>query len=314
MPRNPKVEFDMLKMYFGRPYVIDLESAYGKITVYSPTIGDIVDIGETKFYQTLSIFTGNTTQYRVMLWDIGIDWNEISDFQLFAMLYQQIDPDVSKLLFGDLDFKKFQPLLKKMPKKEDSEETSSDESWEEVSVEEQSGEEQSGEDKSDEANDEELILWNDEDQVEINAEVHNHFSQYLRAVFNSAPEEKITNNATLKQWYINKDKRALERAREEEIKNGSRKTTSIQPIISACVNHPGFKYNLKELNEVGVMEFYDSVSRLQIYEQSTALMKGMYSGFISAKDIKPEDYNFMREIVRDTNNSVSKASKMKQQG
>jgi hypothetical protein len=62
------------------------------------------------------------------------------------------------------------------------------------------------------------------------------------------------------------------------------------------------------------MEFYDSVSRLQIYEQSTALMKGMYSGFISAKDIKPEDYNFMREIVRDTNNSVSKASKMKQQG
>jgi len=43
-------------------------------------------------------------------------------------------------------------------------------------------------------------------------------------------------------------------------------------------------------------------------------MKGMYSGFISAKDIKPEDYNFMREIVRDTNNSVSKASKMKQQG
>lgn len=293
MPRNPKVEFDMLKMYFGRPYVIDLESVYGKITVYSPTIGDIVDIGETKFYQTLSIFTGNTTQYRVMLWDIGIDWNEISDFQLFAMLYQQIDPDVSKLLFGDLDFKKFQPLLKKMPKKEDS------------------AEEQSGEDK---ANDEELILWNDEDQVEINAEVHNHFSQYLRAVFNSAPEEKITNNATLKQWYINKDKRALERAREEEIKNGSRKTTSIQPIISACINHPGFKYNLKELNEVGVMEFYDSVSRLQIYEQSTALMKGMYSGFISAKDIKPEDYNFMREIVRDTNNSVSKASKMKQQG
>lgn len=43
-------------------------------------------------------------------------------------------------------------------------------------------------------------------------------------------------------------------------------------------------------------------------------MKGMYSGFIDSKQIKPEDYNFMREIIRDTNNSVSKAKKLKEQG
>lgn len=50
MPRNPKVEFDLLQMYFGRPYVIDLENAMGVITVHSPTLGQIVDIGETRFY------------------------------------------------------------------------------------------------------------------------------------------------------------------------------------------------------------------------------------------------------------------------
>ena len=38
-------------------------------------------------------------------------------------------------------------------------------------------------------------------------------------------------------------------------------------------------------------------------------MKGMYSGFIDGSKIKSEDYNFMREIVRDTNNSVSKNKK-----
>lgn len=43
-------------------------------------------------------------------------------------------------------------------------------------------------------------------------------------------------------------------------------------------------------------------------------MKGMYSGFIDSKGIKPEDYNFMREIIRDTNNSVSKANKLKENG
>jgi len=61
MPRNPKVEFDMLKMYFGRPYVIDLENTIGSVTIYSPTIGDIVDVGEEKFYQSLNIIIGNTT-------------------------------------------------------------------------------------------------------------------------------------------------------------------------------------------------------------------------------------------------------------
>ena len=110
----------------------------------------------------------------------------------------------------------------------------------------------------------------------------------------------------MKQWYINKDKRAIEREKEKEQKGEKEMTSSIQPLISSCVNHPGFKYKLHELKEVGVCEFYDSVNRLQIYESSTALMKGMYSGFIDGSKIKPEDYNFMREIIVDTNNSKSK--------
>ena len=277
MPRNPKVEFDQLKMYFGDPYVIDLEGVPGVVTVYSPTIGDIVHLGEKRFYQTLSIFTGNTTQYRLALWDMGMDWNVVSDFELFVLLYKQVDTDAAKLLFKDLDFQKFEPFFKQI-----------------------------GEEKQ-------LILWNEQDEIEINAEIHNHFSQYLRAVFNTFPEEKITNVDTLKTWYINKDRRAVLKAQEDE-KMGKSKSFSIQPIISSCVNHPGFKYKLKELDDVGVAEFYDSVSRLQIYEQSTALMKGMYSGFIDGSKIKSEDYNFMREIVKDTNNSVSKAKDLKDQG
>jgi len=50
MPRNPKVDFDMLQLYFGEPYEIDLENTPGKVIVYSPTIGKIVRMGEKKFY------------------------------------------------------------------------------------------------------------------------------------------------------------------------------------------------------------------------------------------------------------------------
>lgn len=263
MPRNPKIEFDELQMYFGEPYVINLDDTEGQITVYSPTIGDIMQVGESKFYQTLNIFICNTTQYRSLLWDMGVDWNTFSDFQLFVMLYKQIDPDVSKLLFGDLDFSKFVPLLKQ---------------------------------KNEEDEDGELILFNNDDWIEINANVHNHFSQYLRNVFGIFPEEKITDNDTLKQWYITKDKRAIENAKKLEEKGKEKRSSSMKSIISSLINHPGFKYKLKELKEVGVAEFYDSVKRLQVYEQSTALMKGMYSGFVDSSKLKPDDYNFMREI------------------
>lgn len=264
MPRNPKIEFDELQMYFGYPYVIDTEDSQGTVTVYSPTIGDIMAIGESKFYQTLNIFICNTTQYRALLWDIGIDWNQFTDFQLFVMLYKQADPDVTKLLFGDLDFSKFEPLMKH---------------------------------KNEEDEEGELILWNNDVGVEINANVHNHFSQYLRAVFGITPEEKFTDNQTLKEWYITKDKRATENAKKMEQKKGKTKTTSgMKAVISSLINHPGFKYKLQELKQVGVAEFYDSVKRLQVYEQSIALMRGMYSGFVDGSKIKPEDYNFMREI------------------
>ena len=277
MARNPKVDFDILQMYFGEPYVIDLDNTIGSITVYQPTMIDIVRIGEERFYQTLNIFVTNTTQYRVILWDLGIDWNTFTDFQLFVMMYKQIDPEVSRLLFGDLDFSKFEPILKQRdPDDEDGE----------------------------------LILWNAEDEIEINSDVYNHFCQYLRIAFSIFPEEKITQTDMLKSWYITKDKRAIEHAKKKE----STKQSGLQAIISSCVNHPGFKYKLRELKDVTVFEFYDAVSRLQIYEQSTALMKGMYSGFIDGSKIKPEDYNFMREIIRDANNSVSKASKLKNQG
>lgn len=263
MPRNPKVEFDQLQMFFGEPYVIDLPSAEGKITVYSPTIGDIIAIGEKRFYQTLGIFISNTTQYRLMLWEAGIDWNDISDFQLFVLMYTQIDHEVSKLMFGDLDFSKFVPMEKH------------------INEEDVEGE---------------IILWDNENGIEINADVYNHFSQYLREVFNTYPEEKLTNDPTLKQWYITKDRRKIENDKKLAETGRLKSEGSIKSVISALVNHPGFKYKLKELKEVGVAEFYDSVKRLQVYEQSTALMKGMFSGFIDSKSIKPEEYNFMRDI------------------
>ena len=293
MPRNPKLTFNMEKMYFGKPYTIDLESAIGSITVYAPTIGDLIQIGNDRFFSTLNIFICNTTQYRLPLWEAGIDWTAISDFELFTILYKGIDPEVSKLIFRDLDFSKFERMIfKKNPIQEESTQQNKEFVKEDLSDGEGKIEDAEKETKPEE----EIVLFDRENNIEINYDVYNHFSQYLQTMFGIFPEEKITNSEYLKQMYIEKDKR--ERSNNEWKKKHDKEDSrvTLQSTISACVNHPGFKYKLSELEQVGVAEFYDSVRRLITYEQTTALMKGMYSGFVDSSGIKPRDYDFMRNM------------------
>ena len=101
--RNPVIKFDELQMFFGDPYVIDVESAIGTVTLYQPRMGDLIRIGQERFFSSLSILITNTTSYRLPLWEMEIDWNEFSDFNLFLLLYKKLDPDVVKMLFGDLN-------------------------------------------------------------------------------------------------------------------------------------------------------------------------------------------------------------------
>lgn len=253
--RNPKIEFDELQMYFGKPYVIDLESAEGSITIYQPTIGDIIDIGENKFFSSLSAIVSNTTQYKVMLWDLGMDWNKTSDFELFILLHKSISDEVSQLLFH-LNFSEFEVYERTLH---------------DVT---------------------EVVMYSKKYKIAIDKNVFNHMAQYLQNVFQIKPEEKITSDPVLKRLFLDKDRRQQEREAKKDIDN----TSNLKSIISACVNHPGFKYRKDELKELCVCEFYDSVQRLQIYESTTALMKGMYSGFVDGSKIKPEDYNFMKSF------------------
>ena len=260
--RNPVIQFDELQIYMMMPHTIDIEGTEGSITVYSPSLGQVIEMGETKFNMGANPFIANTTMYRLPLWEIGIDWNTFADFDLFCMLiHAGVDKDVTDILFGaELDWSKFILCAKH---KEDGTE--------------------------------ERILYNEESKVEINETVYFHLSQYVRKVLMRNPEEKITSDPVLKQWYISKDKREKKNNEWRE-ENGEDLHVSMQSLISACLNHPGFKYKRKELLDVGINEFYDSVKRLQVYESSVASLHGAMGGMIDAKKLPKDATNFMREF------------------
>ena len=114
-------------------------------------------------------------------------------------------------------------------------------------------------------------------------------AEYIRTLLNYHPKVEKAKGKTTKQWMIDEDRMNFA---QREAQN----TSSLLPLISACINHPGFKYKLQELRDVGIYEFMDSVQRLQIYESTRALMGGMYSGMCDMSKVPQEQFNFMREI------------------
>lgn len=253
-PEPPKIEFDLLQLYFREPYIVKPEIG-NNFAILQPSVGDIIATGERKFYQTLQVFITNTTANRLVLWMAKprIDWNEISDYELFLRSAGMINADIAKLLFDGIDFNKMQILVDKDNKP--------------------------------------VALVNQEQNILINEDVYNIISQYLRTMFNVSPKVEKTLSKFAKESIIEE-----EMINEYYNKKKESRSSVLLPLISSCVNHPGFKYKSNELKEIGIFEFMDSVQRLQIYESSTALMKGMYSGFVDSKKINAESYNFMRAV------------------
>ena len=68
------------------------------------------------------------------------------------------------------------------------------------------------------------------------------------------------------------------------------------PLVSAMVNSAGFKYNSKEVRNVGLFEFFDSVQRITTIQSSQALLQGGYSGMADLSKVPKESFNWLRNL------------------
>ena len=257
-PDEKKYEFsfDELQMYYGLDYKID-----DQITIKQPTMGDIIEFGEHKVFSSIMPFVSNPTTYRLQLWDMGIDWNKISDYELFLTLIQGSNKEDTSLIFGDIDFSSLQPYMNQ--------------------------------------SNNEIVLMNQDQTLIIDEYKYMHMREYIRLMFNQYPKVEKAKGRATKEAIIDEERMKL---LNEQRLNKNKKNKSIYlPLISAMVNHPGFKYKKNELKEVGIVEFMDSVKRLQVYESTVALMSGIYSGFCDTSKMNlSKDLNWLRDLHEDS--------------
>jgi len=96
------VRVDTLSLLSGKSIKIT-----EKITYAQPTLQDVIKFGEKQYYQILSNLTAIPSDMKSVLWDVGIDWMELSDIELFFALAGQMTPDMTGIFFPGLDFSKF---------------------------------------------------------------------------------------------------------------------------------------------------------------------------------------------------------------
>lgn len=96
-------EVDELKLYFGEDFKLN-----EYMTIHQPTLGEIVDMGEDKYFSLVHILTAIPSDVIWQLWESGIDWNLMEDFELFSQLIHSLTVEQSSILFGDFDFTEFE--------------------------------------------------------------------------------------------------------------------------------------------------------------------------------------------------------------
>ena len=100
---------DELKIYRGEDFVISKH-----IILHQATLNEICDYGERDYYSMIYNFTATPQSLKVQLWDMGIDYTEITPYQLFyQLLYKMYSQEKTSIIFGDLDFSKFQLMQRK---------------------------------------------------------------------------------------------------------------------------------------------------------------------------------------------------------
>ena len=167
---------DELKIYRGEDLVVS-----DQMVIHQLTLSEICDYGERNYYSMIYQLTSTPQSMKSQLWDIGIDYTEITPYQLFYnFLYKIYPQEKTSIIFGNLDLTKFQVMQRK--------------------------------------DDESIVLcqYIDNDLVIIDEFTYNMIVDYLREVHNIEKDERMPANESTKMILIDDDRDAIEINKRKE--------------------------------------------------------------------------------------------------
>lgn len=254
-------ENDELKIYHGEDFTVSEH-----IRIHQPTLHEICDYGESDYYSMIYQLTSTPQSMKWQLWDMGIDYTQITPFELFySLLYKLYPKEKTSILFGDLDLTKFQPAKR-----------ADDDSIFLYQFSE------SNRENSEAAPQEEIII--DEFTYHV-------IMDYLRRVHSLVKDDKKPANESTKMILIEDDREEYQRNKNKPYRS------QLKNMISAMINCEGFKYNHSQVWDMKINAFMDSVKRVSKIKNAHLLLQSGYSGFgVNLKNIDKKQLDWLGEL------------------
>lgn len=96
---------DRLLLLRGNPYFLS-----NFIQIQNPTLNQIANFGEERYWGVVSDICSTSYDYRLMLEEAGIDYLDIDDWTMFRTTCRGLDPDLTNILIPSVDFSQLIPM------------------------------------------------------------------------------------------------------------------------------------------------------------------------------------------------------------
>ena len=262
-------DVDDLKIYRGSDIRIT-----DKITVTQPTIDQIIEFGEKRYFQTVHCLTGVGADFKWQLWDyFGKDYTTIEDFELFKlMIWRSLSSKkyIYKELMDNQD--KYAEQLKNISEEDLAEMLVNPLSLILKDIDLADFEEYES-DKN-----HETILYDKEHDITIDRFVYTRIVDAVRKIHGFKRNNQIPANEITKMDLIDD-------ARDEAMLAAKKPYKSVlKPLISALAVKTGQLVNDSIWN-TKINMFFDSIKRINKIQDAELLLQGAYSGFASLKGV-----------------------------
>lgn len=219
-----------------------------KILLRIPTVGEILN-NEEIYFSLVSIMTSTPFQYMVQLDDIGIDYTQITDYQMFQLFFPcYVQQDIS-IIFGDLD-------LKDIALYHDHS-TNLD------------------------------VLYSPTSDVKIDEFVYFNLARAMRQINALKYERKKPKGEHTKKYLLEKERRHLRNMELIRKRKGIEyRQSELEKLVIALVNNNNFKYDYNSVQALSIYNFYQSFQQIQHEINFNNVMRGVYAGTIDTTKLQ----------------------------
>lgn len=272
-------EFDELKIYRGSDIPIS-----DKIIITQPTLGQIEEFGEKKYFQAVRNLTSVGADLKWQLWDyLNIDYTTIEDYDLFIRL---IHPMVSsrKYIYEELKSKpEYKDEFDKLSKEEKEEMLINPLSLVLKDI-----------DLADfipceHQKTQEIILYNKEHDITIDRYVYTRMVDAVRQIHGFKRNNQLPANDITKMFLIDDARDEARLASQQPYKS------TLKPLVSALSAKCG-QCGDSRIWDMPINMFFDSIKRILKIQDAELLLQGAYSGFASLKGIDKDRLDWTGEI------------------